>query len=351
MLKHAIKTSIAAILTVLIYQYFNLPNGYWAVITCIVIMQSNIDSGSLELTIRLALQRLIGTTSGAVVGLALIYLIGPSYVWLLILIAILIILGSYLTLLYRGFNLFGPTAIIIILLSHQGPLTESIAFYRTIEIILGVVIAIVVTISLWPYRLSDQLKSNYKRRGEALKKQFSGLLEMLPVGTISKEWLENNMKLTQKINADQQYLRHLAGLKGELREQVLLACKAEKQLMIELKNFGVSIPGMPTSFLEAKELLNVCSDNIQAVVETLGIFIRCDNYEQIKQTVNDLALHRNNMLEVVNKFRQERKATSKEVYSLSESYAVFLFIQAILSCLDICEELIHGQPEFTVNER
>lgn len=195
-MKHAIKTSIATILTVLIYQYFDLPKGYWAVITAIIIMQSNIDSGSLELTIKLGLQRFIGTASGAFSGLLLTSVIGQSYIWMLVLIIILIVLGSYLTILNKGFSLFGPTSIIIILLSHHGPITESIAFYRTAEIILGVIIAIIVTISLWPLRLSDHLTNNFKRRVNTLKKQFNIVIKTLPSGSIKKEWYYDNQYLS-----------------------------------------------------------------------------------------------------------------------------------------------------------
>ena len=145
-------------------------------------MQSNIDSGSLELTIKLAIQRLIGTASGACLGLILTYFIGSSYIWLLFLIAVLIMLGSYLMLFYKGFNLFGPTAIIIILMSHQGPITESIAFYRTIEVILGVVVAVVVTILIWPYRLGDYLENNIRTRIKSIRQQFEYIIEMLTTG-------------------------------------------------------------------------------------------------------------------------------------------------------------------------
>lgn len=93
-------------------------------------------------------------------------------------------LGSYLTLFYRGFNIFGPTAIIIILLSHQGPITESIAFYRTIEISLGVVVAVVVTILIWPYRLGDCLENNIRIQVKSIRQQFEYIIEMLTAGGI-----------------------------------------------------------------------------------------------------------------------------------------------------------------------
>ena len=72
-MRHAIKTSLAAVLAIIVYQYFHLPNGYWAVITAVVIMQSNIESGSYELTLKLALQRFVGTACGAVIGFVIIY--------------------------------------------------------------------------------------------------------------------------------------------------------------------------------------------------------------------------------------------------------------------------------------
>ena len=343
--KHAIKTSIAAIFTIIIYQYFNLPDGYWAVITCVVIMQSNIDSGSLELTINLAKRRLIGTASGACVGLILTYMIGPGYWWLLPIIFILIISGSYLTLLYKGFNLFGPTAVIIILLSHQTSITESLAFYRTSEIMLGVIVALVVTITLWPYRLADYLENNIKTRIEPIRTQFTAVSKMISINTFENKWLYINKTLSKRIDADQKYLGHLNSLTGELKNRTLLSLNFEKKLMDDLNNIGSSMPKLPNAFLKSKFITETILHNIHMVIKSLDLFYTNVDSTVSECMVNDLKSSREELFDSFSRFRKDRKILSDDIYSLDESYAAFSFIQAIVSSSKTCDELFGCNSE------
>ena len=55
-------------------------------ITAIVVMQSTADTGSLESTLRLAWQRLIGTMTGAILALVIHVLFQPTYIELIFII-------------------------------------------------------------------------------------------------------------------------------------------------------------------------------------------------------------------------------------------------------------------------
>ncbi len=186
--RHAIKTGIAAVLTTLIYQYLQLPQGYWAVITAVIIMQSNMESGSLEMTLKLAMQRAVGTISGALSGFIVLLLLKPDYWELLLIIFLLIVIGSFLVRLYQGFTLFGPTAIIIILLSYQQTITQGIAMTRSFEILLGLIVAIAVTIFIWPYRMAQHLYENRKQRFQLIYQQFLALLNGCKNQQFSTDW-------------------------------------------------------------------------------------------------------------------------------------------------------------------
>ena len=41
-LKHAIKTAIAAAASLYLAKFMKMPEGYWAAITAIIVMQSNV---------------------------------------------------------------------------------------------------------------------------------------------------------------------------------------------------------------------------------------------------------------------------------------------------------------------
>ena len=62
LLKQAVKTAGAAVLSLYVCRWLGLPEGYWAVISAIIVMQSN-----LKTTLRDGLSRLAGTAIGAVV--------------------------------------------------------------------------------------------------------------------------------------------------------------------------------------------------------------------------------------------------------------------------------------------
>ena len=65
-LRHATRMTVAAILAFAAARAFALPEGYWAVISAVVVMQ-----GSLGGTLGASLDRLMATVAGAMVGAAL----------------------------------------------------------------------------------------------------------------------------------------------------------------------------------------------------------------------------------------------------------------------------------------
>ncbi len=71
--KHAIKTAIAAVLTILLYESFKIPEGYWAAISAVIVMQANLG-GSLSAS----WNRLLGSAIGATVGAIWVVILGRN---------------------------------------------------------------------------------------------------------------------------------------------------------------------------------------------------------------------------------------------------------------------------------
>src|SRR5271154_4846658 len=61
--KQAVKTAIAGVISLYITNLFHLPEGYWAAISALIVMQSNVGA-----TLNASRTRLAGTVVGAVVG-------------------------------------------------------------------------------------------------------------------------------------------------------------------------------------------------------------------------------------------------------------------------------------------
>src|SRR6202044_3546276 len=62
-LKQATKTAIAGVISLYVTNLFHLPEGYWAAISALIVMQSNVGA-----TLSASRTRLAGTAVGAVVG-------------------------------------------------------------------------------------------------------------------------------------------------------------------------------------------------------------------------------------------------------------------------------------------
>jgi uncharacterized membrane protein YccC len=62
-LKHSLRTAIAAVVSLLVARLFRLPETYWAAISTLIVMQSNLGAA-----LPISAQRFIGTAVGAIFG-------------------------------------------------------------------------------------------------------------------------------------------------------------------------------------------------------------------------------------------------------------------------------------------
>jgi Fusaric acid resistance protein-like len=74
-LRHAVKTDVAAASCLYVTDFFKLPQGYWAAISAMIVLQSSVGA-----TVNAWLNRLAGTAIGAVLGGLFVKLWG-SHVW------------------------------------------------------------------------------------------------------------------------------------------------------------------------------------------------------------------------------------------------------------------------------
>jgi uncharacterized membrane protein YccC len=129
-------------------QALDLPQGYWAVFTALIVTQASVG-GSLKAS----LDRLIGTLGGAIYGGIVATLVPHSdpLAFIGVLALTLAPLG-FVAALYPRFRIAPLTATILLLSSaaQMGPL-EAAAF-RTLEISLGCVVGLAVSLLVLPAR-------------------------------------------------------------------------------------------------------------------------------------------------------------------------------------------------------
>jgi uncharacterized membrane protein YgaE (UPF0421/DUF939 family) len=139
----AVRTTIAAVASLLLARLLKLPEFYWAPISAIVIIQSTIDPRTL------AWQRFAGTALGAVLG-ALIATFFSSGA--LVYAAGILLCGVLCALLRFGgaYRFAAITLSIILLIAHTRP-AWIVAWHRFVEVSVGIAVALVLS-EVWPSR-------------------------------------------------------------------------------------------------------------------------------------------------------------------------------------------------------
>lgn len=138
--QQGIRTALAAVLAYWITDLLRLPGGYWAAISAIVVMQSEVGA-----TMMASRDRIAGTAIGAVVGLL------TSLIWhhslLVFGLAVLVVMMLCTALNYKNAGRLGGVTVAIIVLVHfSGPLWQ-IALQRFLEVSLGIVISLLVAMA------------------------------------------------------------------------------------------------------------------------------------------------------------------------------------------------------------
>lgn len=170
LLIHAAKTALAAALCWALAKRFGLPDGYWGAISAIIVLQSNVGA-----TVTASRDRLLGTLMGAVFGFAFSVYGAPPWNYILAVLLAVIVCG--LLGLRNSSRLAGVTITIIMLVPKVGSRWE-LALDRVGEVLLGIVVALVVTTLVLPDRariwLRDGLAQEYLMLGSFLAEILEG---------------------------------------------------------------------------------------------------------------------------------------------------------------------------------
>jgi uncharacterized membrane protein YccC len=148
-LKLALRVTIAGVLAYAVTRFFDMPQGYWAVITAVVVMQASVG-GSLKA----AVERFSGTLAGAVYGgVIAAFLPHGSAVTLGISIIAALFPLALLAAIKPAFRVAPITSLIMLLPPTGqaiGPLAS--AMDRVLEITLGNIVGVVVSLLVLPAR-------------------------------------------------------------------------------------------------------------------------------------------------------------------------------------------------------
>jgi uncharacterized membrane protein YccC len=139
---HAIRLTVAATLSVLLARLLRMPEEYWAVIATVVVMQSPLSS-----TVPLAIQRIVATALGAVVGAIESTYFDANLIAFAVTVFVLGLVSLACRLERVGYSYAGMTLAIIVLIPHTEPAWIA-AVHRFTEVSLGILVALAV-VGVW----------------------------------------------------------------------------------------------------------------------------------------------------------------------------------------------------------
>ena len=142
----ASRTTVAAVLALLLARMLKLPEFYWAPISAIVIIESTIDPKTL------AWQRFAGTALGAALGasIATVFTASSANTW--VYAGAIFLCGVLCAMLrFRGAYRFAAiTVSIVLLIAHTRP-AWIVALHRFAEVSLGIAVALTIAL-VWPIK-------------------------------------------------------------------------------------------------------------------------------------------------------------------------------------------------------
>lgn len=145
--RHAVRIMAAVLAAELVTSAFDLPQGYWAVFTTLIVMQ-----GSVGGTLGASVDRMYGTILGAAIGAFAAWIRPQNFAGL---VAALVVAGGVTAFIsaWRPRLRVAPVTAAIMLLTSAGKLGPlHAALYRVIEIALGGVIGVAASLLIFPAR-------------------------------------------------------------------------------------------------------------------------------------------------------------------------------------------------------
>jgi uncharacterized membrane protein YccC len=146
MVIHAGRTALAAALCWWLALRLGLHEGYWGPISAIIVLQSNVGA-----TIKASRDRILGTLIGAAFGFS--FSLFGRIPWNYIAAVFLAVLVCGFIGFRNSSRLAGVTITIVMLVQAGSP--KNLALDRVIEVVLGIVVAVAVTILILPHHARD----------------------------------------------------------------------------------------------------------------------------------------------------------------------------------------------------
>jgi uncharacterized membrane protein YccC len=157
-LRQALQTAIAACLAFAATDVLALPQGFWAVVTAITVMQANVGA-----SVGQAVDRLFGSLLGVVVGGAVAILLADSHALKYAGLALSVLVLAFVSARRPPLRIACVTAAIVVLGDPRLSPPIPSAAYRMLEVMIGAAIASATSMLVFPSRSGPALAAHVHR--------------------------------------------------------------------------------------------------------------------------------------------------------------------------------------------
>jgi len=247
------KMIIAILLAIAVsYLLHQSPhNLMWVIITIFVAMDVRVES-----TLQLSRYRVVGTAIGVIVAAILLQYFDVGY-WpqMCIVLIIVSLVSAQVQLFGKGIRTAGVGAATVIFMGTAGH-TWEFAYWRFLDISLGVMYALLVSVLIFPGRTVDVMIKNVDKLLEMTKTIYQNLLENEPISSLNS-YMQNMQKLLDKNTALIEDLRNKTDMRSK---QVLALNQRVLELYLHIYNMVSMLPEATLQILKAdmrEELLQM----------------------------------------------------------------------------------------------
>lgn len=267
--RHGLRLALVTTLSELISLAYHVPNGYWMTLTAVVALKP--DFGG---TTQMTLQRIMGTTLGGLIGIALVILVKQP---LLVGACLLLLLMMAIAVRPLSYSLFIMllTPVIILLLNVMGRGGWEIGIIRVVDSIAGGMLALLGIYLLFPRWEKQQISGQLKRALDANLAYFEAV-----IAVYTKAEPDVSLRSMNR-------LHHLAAVENAN------AATAVQRLMSEPRHIQGEIEPTTTFMLYLRRFFGSVTALAEHRLELDGQY-RCLEFKQftdvVEQALKDLAL-------------------------------------------------------------
>ncbi|MGA0600440.1 FUSC family protein [Caulobacter sp. KR2-114] len=146
-LRHAVRVSVAVGVAFLLSTVFRLPQGYWAVFTAVIVVQTSLGG-----TIAASVDRLAGTMVGAALGAGAAYLKASTPLDEGLLLCGVVAVLAFAAAVRPSLKVAPITAVIVLIAGPRDVDPLHAALFRVIEIAIGSAVGVAATLFIFPAR-------------------------------------------------------------------------------------------------------------------------------------------------------------------------------------------------------